>query len=234
MKKKLLLINVGLKKNMFFTLIELLVVIAIIAILASMLLPALGKAREKGRRALCQNNQKQIGSLFSFYLDDYDEFYPRHYFPTAPNPWFHRIANIYMKTPPFHAVTRMPAIFKCPSVVPPFYGWGDNDWLNTKSVSYGYNYKTFGDSASPAKLSKVRKASQTVLMTDIETRPAGYWIFYHPGIKAMRGTNYITDWGVADWHSKGPNVLWADGHVSWMAESELYSHSGSDSYFDLN
>ena len=64
------------KREKKFTLIELLVVIAIIAILASMLLPALNKAREKGRQAACTNNLKQMGTLMSFYQGDYKAFYP--------------------------------------------------------------------------------------------------------------------------------------------------------------
>ena len=65
-----------LQKNTLFTLIELLVVIAIIAILASMLLPALSKARDKARSTACINKLKQIGLAIAMYEDEYEDYLP--------------------------------------------------------------------------------------------------------------------------------------------------------------
>jgi prepilin-type N-terminal cleavage/methylation domain-containing protein/prepilin-type processing-associated H-X9-DG protein len=77
-----------------FTLIELLVVVAIIATLAALLLPALAAARDKGRRAVCLSNLRQLGLAIHSYAGDNDGFIP--YGPKAPP--FTSPAELYPST----------------------------------------------------------------------------------------------------------------------------------------
>lgn len=74
------------KKPKFFTLIELLVVIAIIAILASMLLPSLKRARDRGIQLSCMSNLKQVGVITQMYATDNNQSMPKPY--DADNNWY--------------------------------------------------------------------------------------------------------------------------------------------------
>ena len=82
-----------------FTLIELLVVVAIISILASMLLPAIQKARAKAHASLCSSNLNQFGKAVLNYVDEYGNFMPPHWNDATSDNW-HRgvfIARAYYK-----------------------------------------------------------------------------------------------------------------------------------------
>ena len=71
-----------------FTLIELLIVLAVISILAGMLLPVLGKAKEMAHATSCTNNLKQHGLIFNFYQNDYDGWMVPYYHFTVLKPWY--------------------------------------------------------------------------------------------------------------------------------------------------
>lgn len=99
--------NISRKK---FTLIELLVVIAIIAILASMLLPALGKARDKAKTIKCLSQLKQIGSSVMLYTNDNDSMVPGWMMSSTITDYYQRwlpVLNPY--------TSYMPWLWVCPS-----------------------------------------------------------------------------------------------------------------------
>jgi len=215
-------------KLLNFTLIELLVVIAIIAILASMLLPALNAARDTAKNISCVNQLKTLGLQMNMYLDDHEGRFPELMAPNDgvhPRSWGSILYHNY-KVPPM--------TFICPKrVMNKYAGWtakteeviwtqyvdgmGEGLW---KYTNYGIN-----NFLPETKLVQVKKSSKTLMFAEsvsggrksILTKVlSGSWY--------VDGSGYSGAAAALPVHDGKCNIAWVDGHVATMNTGIPYAN----------
>jgi prepilin-type processing-associated H-X9-DG protein/prepilin-type N-terminal cleavage/methylation domain-containing protein len=205
-------------KRRCFTLIELLVVIAIIAILAAMLLPSLGKARDTARRTSCLSNLKQIGVAGAIYTTDYNDYFVPACKPNWSFPyWMDNLAATLPRGSVHHASNTYNAVFFCPS----------ESNHHASLIDYGLNLPTMGGDTkgntifySPVSIARVSSPSRLITIGDSREPAVGggrqgswvldNWQFLYGGAAGNTCTPFPPR------HGNGMNFLFLDGHVEYI------------------
>ncbi|EDM27837.1 hypothetical protein LNTAR_00510 [Lentisphaera araneosa HTCC2155] len=215
-------------KKQRFTLIELLVVIAIIGILASLLLPVLGKARKTSRKAVCMNNLKQISVMGYMYTDDNNSYFT--YAHNGANvTWDDKLNESYLSAPLMSKAYLEEAdltgnnfaIYQCPddditrwnNALPRSYSLnsGSNWWVNTSNALWGGVGSEHGDSS---RINDISSPANMIFKTEqpIAGNAMGSPSYSVPGNLTMHGTR-----AEAFHHNSfSYNFSFVDGHVEFL------------------
>jgi prepilin-type processing-associated H-X9-DG protein/prepilin-type N-terminal cleavage/methylation domain-containing protein len=216
------------KKTHSFTLIELLVVVAIIGILASMLLPTLGKARKTAQQAVCVSQFKQISLAITMYSEDNDEYVPSASSllnPGNTHGWRDHISPYMNKEVSTESNSSAP--FKCPNSsiqaqsTQQEAGTSYNKWLGDFRPSFAGNFRY-----TPKKLSDMQIPVETGVVADSRDDYTDGSVFRL--LPSQDAVGYR--------HKGGLNVLWADGHVKWHSQAYISAGDGSvqDYYYEID
>ncbi|MDF3129624.1 type II secretion system protein [Kiritimatiellaeota bacterium B1221] len=209
-----------------FTLIEMLVVIAIIALLASIMIPAVSKTKQKADAVKCMHNLNQIGLAVTQYTMAHNEKLPVSNETSSgndPRGWRLVIAPyLGLDTSQWWADNVLTtSVFRCPSFK---RGPGHNArW----DGGYGWNYRYMGHRTNSTGYSERQKMytipnpAETVLVADTtegKDTATDYKIAY---LYRPTGGGGAPTPAVGTRHRNGINILWADMHVGWMSQDQL-------------